>query len=222
MPEYTLEDYIRLLATHASIEVRRNAAWQLGRYHDLRGLAPLIQAADDPASEVRLRVMEALGAFRDEAVLAPLLAGLRDPDPDVRAMAGQALGAVGDPRASEGLLSALQDPHAPTRASVAGALGLVGALGAGESLLRAMLADEDEGVRYAARQSLVRLHDDDTTQAMLSALATLQDALDLTTLIEVLVQRRTTQALPALRALLGHEDEGVRLTAAWAVKALGG
>ena len=222
MPEYTLEDYIRLLATHASTEVRRNAAWQLGRYHDLRGLAPLIQAANDPASEVRVRVMEALGAFRDSAVLAPLLAGLSDPDADVRAMAGQALGAVGDPRAGDSLLVALKDPHAPTRASAASALGTIGATGAGESLLHAMLMDEDEGVRYAARQSLVLLNDDQTTQVLLLALASLQDALDLTTLIEVLVQRRTQEALPALRALLAHEDEGVRLTVAWAIKALGG
>lgn len=223
MPEYTLDDYIRLIATHANSKVRSNAAWQLGRYHDFRGIQPLINASTDADAEVRVRVMEGLGAFRDEAVLLPLINGLSDEDAEVRAMAAQALGAVGHSDALASLMNALNDPISEVRSQVIASLGaLWGAEGAIQAILNAFIHDEDATVRYASRQTLTKLGGADVVLALIHALnAHPDDAPLLIELIEILASLRAKEARDTLETLLHHPDEGVQATATWAMGQIG-
>ncbi len=71
-------------------QVRKAAAWSLGRSRKVEALQPLMIAAKDEEAEVRLAVVTALGEIGREGALQSLLSMINDPDPQVRAAASEA------------------------------------------------------------------------------------------------------------------------------------
>lgn len=218
--EPTIEDYLLRLQDE-NADVRRNAAWWLGRQRDITVVGPLIDAAQDEHPDVRLRVMESLGNFRDARVIAPLLAALAgDTSAEARAAAAQSLGRVGDASAVETLIAALDDAAPEVRTGAAQSLGQLADNRASEPLARALVADPDSDVRYFCAQSLANIGGPVTVDALLAVMPQAGDG-PLLYILETLGQLFDQRAVEPLRPYAEHEDEGIRETARWALRNLG-
>lgn len=218
--EPTLEDYILRLADE-NPDVRRNAAWWLGRQRDIRIVEPLIAAATDPDQDVRLRVMESLGNIRGEDVLEPLLRALAgDSAAEVRAAAAQALGRVGDVRAVETLIAALADEAPEVRTGAAASLGDLTDNRAAAPLAQVLVKDNDPDVRYFCSKSLTNIGGAKTVDALLAVLPQ-ADSGPLLYILEILGQLFDKRAIEPLRPYAAAEDEAIRETAKWALHNLG-
>jgi HEAT repeat protein len=222
MTEPTYEDYLIFL-TDPDPDVRRNAAWWLGRQRDFRAIEPLIDALGDPDGDVRLRVAESLGNLRDEQTVEPLVTALEDDSGLVRAKAALALGNQGDGRAVPGLIGRLGDDEAAVRSAAAEALGLLPDSRAIEPLVDVVVGDANPDVRHYASRSLDRIGGSRTVDALLAALEQRDpDASARMYIAEVLAGLYDKRAVDPLRTLAeSDEDEGVRATAEWALKQLG-
>jgi HEAT repeat protein len=218
MADLTLDDYIRLLAQDPNADIRANAAWMLGRMRDMRTLVPLLARVNDDSALVRARVMESLGVHKTEQVQDALIHGLQDADADVRLMAAQSCGTAEQHGTIANLLTLLQDENAGVRAESAQALGLLFAQEAIPALTNTLIHDTDSTARHYARQSLTQMGGQAVTDAILPNLETFKDdAGILLDLIEVLAHIYAKPAIPALRALLTHSDDGVKEMAKWAL-----
>lgn len=223
--EPTLEDFIFRLQHDPDPEVRRNAAWLLGRQRDQRINEPLLAAIDDDNASVRVRVAEALGTIKDDQRVTPaLIALLGDADTDVRARAARSLGFLADARALQPLQQLLTDAEVAVRAEVAEALGQ-GALrdeSSIDALLRCLIEDADRNTRHYAAQSLVNIGTEPVVSALIAALKQYDDdAGILIDLIEVLGKIGDSAATDALAQLQQHTDEDVQTMANWALSVLG-
>lgn len=219
--EPTLEVYIGWLKD-ADPDVRRNAAWTLGRQRDPRLVEPLINALHDDVADVRVRVVESLGNFKDERVVTALLDTLQsDADAEVRAYAAQSLARLPDAQAVEPLIAALDDDESLVRAAVAGALGAIHDPRAVGPLVSLLSGDADHDVRYYAAKSLSAIGGAVTVDALLAALKTATDTDVILRIVELLGQLVDSRAIEPLKALRDHHDEDIRETAQWALKQLG-
>ncbi|MBC8099669.1 MAG: HEAT repeat domain-containing protein [Armatimonadetes bacterium] len=218
MVEPTIDDYIANLRS-AKPDVRRNAAWTLGRSRDIRILLPLITALNDPDADVRVRVAEALGNLRDARAVEPLLAALsHESDEEVQTQLLRSLGRQGDVRALDALLDALHAPSAMIRGAAAEALHDIPDSRATPLLAHTLAHDIDESVRSAAYRALTRIGGTpatDTLVAMLMSDLPADARNKIAELLGVLGERSTE---PVLRMLLDDPDEGVRDKAAWALR----
>lgn len=218
--EPTIDDYL-LWLNDDSPEIRRNAAWWLGRQRDFRIVEPLAQAADDPDANVRLRVAESLGSFKDERVVAPLARLLQhDSDTEVRAAAATSLGSALDVRGVEPLLAALKDSQAPVRAAAAAALGMLHDSRAVPALVDALLHDLENDVLFQAAKSLAELGGTQTVDLLLAALDAAEPGVKMY-IIETLGLLHDKRAIEPLKAYLDAPDIGLRETAKWALSKLG-
>jgi HEAT repeat protein len=222
--EPILDDYIAHL-THPDADVRRNAAWTLGRSRDLRVIAPLIAALHDADASVRVRVAEALGNLRDDTILQPVLAALAtETDEDTRAKLVTALSRQGDMRVLETLRQALNDPSGVVRSAAAEGLGELPDQSSIAPLIDTMLKDDDSNTRFSAYKALGRIGGWGTIDALGAALNS-SDGADLypeqrIQIAEIFGMLRDPHAEPFLQALLNDADEGVVETAKWALKQL--
>jgi HEAT repeat protein len=148
-------------------QVRRGAAFALGKSSSRDALSGLVQALGDPEGNVRDAAAYALGELAADGhsgavwaaagqQLLKLLA--KDSSPKVRRSAGFAAGSCGTEAAEAraALLAALGDPEPMVRQNAAWALGRLGpdpAAGASAGLARA-LSDQDPGVRRDAAAAL--------------------------------------------------------------------
>lgn len=221
MPELTLEDYILNLQS-PNADVRRNAAWTLGRSRDFRIIEPLIAAINDPDDSVRVRVAEALGNLRYERTVAPLMDRLAaEQNDEIRAQIISSLGRQGDFTAFEAILAALKDTSPLIRGAAAEALSAFFDQRAIDALVSALLHDSDENTRFLYAKSLRTLGSEMTTQALTAALTPDLDVERKLQLIELMGQIADKNAAEALCPLLNDEDEAVRETAKWALRQLG-
>jgi HEAT repeat protein len=220
MTEPTLEDFITLLRD-PDPDVRRNAAWSLGRFRDPRITAPLIDALQDDNSGVRLRVAEALGNLRDEEAVIPLIAALSDDDPRVRAEIVTSLGRQGDYRAVDALVALLRDGESVVRAAAAQVFSLLPDRRAVGPLVTVLLDDEDDSVRYYAARSLGQIGGAETVTALLAALQGEPSAISQIRIAEILAMLGDRRAVEPLRALAQNDDEEVSTAARWALGQLG-
>ena len=216
MPELTLEDYLSQIRTHPDADVRRNAAWVLGRQRDPRILPALMAAVNDADSSVRLRVAESLGVWRDESVTSALLRLLQDADSDVRAQAAQSLGQGEHHSALAALLAAVNDPEDEVRATAIEALGKLADAEAAPTLGLA-LTDDDSLIRFQALQSLLLLPAEATQSALLALLPTVEAA-RLPPLLETLGRIGSTETFDLISAFSTHPDEAVQGAAEWAME----
>jgi HEAT repeat protein len=87
-------------------DVRRIAAFALGRIGDIRAVEPLIKVLEDEDRDVRWDAAIALGRIGDIRAVEPLIKVLEDENEGVRLFAEEAIGNIGEP-AIEPLLNAL-------------------------------------------------------------------------------------------------------------------
>jgi HEAT repeat protein len=223
MTELTLEDYIVNLNSPAA-DVRRNAAWILGRSRDIRIIEPLIAALNDPDTTVRVRVAESLGNLRDERTIPPLIAAAQqEADDEVRAQLIASLGRQGDSQIIDHLLTALQDDSVLVRGAAAEALVAIPDQRAIPALIQVLLEENDSNTRYHASRALGNIGGQATTEALIAALTqNIEPQPDRKiALIEILGQLRDRRTVDALRNLLNDPDEGVVETAKWALRQAG-
>ena len=200
----------------AEEDVRRKAAWVLGKIGDAAAVPGLLAALHDADVDVRVAAAAALGQIGDATAVPGLLAALHDADVDVRWTAARALERIGDAAAVPGRLAALGDADADVRWAAAVALGQIGDNAAVPGLLAA-LGDADADVREAAAAALGEIG----APAVPGLLAALGDA-------DERVREAAAEALgqigapavPGLLAALGDADADVRQAAAWALRNL--
>ena len=151
------------LSAGASPEVRREAAWALGRPRASgpEVTAALARALDDGAPTVRAEAARVLGAAgADTAADARLIVLLDDPRPEVRWAAAAALDARGVHGASDvpWLVRALRHSDPYVRGFAAWTLGVAGpAAGEAARALQDALRDSEPGVRALAVRALGNL-----------------------------------------------------------------
>jgi HEAT repeat protein len=220
MAEPTLENFIELLRD-PDPDVRRNAAWSLGRHRDPRITAPLITALQDENVGVRLRAAEALGNLRDEEAVMPLISALADDDPRVRAEIVTSLGRQGDYRAVDALVELLRDGESVVRAAAAQVFSLLPDSRAVALLVTVLLDDEDDSVRYYAARSLGQIGGAETVTALLAALQGEPSATSKIRIAEILAALGDRRAVEPLRALAQDAEEDVNAAAKWALQQLG-
>jgi HEAT repeat protein len=223
-----LDDVLARLATAEDPNVRRNAAWLLGRHRDLSLIPALIDATGDADPGVRLRAIEALGNYDDDAAIRPLTLALADARADIRR---EAIRALGNRRATAAVapLLALEAATSTSSERIACVLAL-SAIGAQHhdwrpAITPALLAilgdDPDADAQYAAARGLGKLSDASAIQPLIGLLARSQGSRAVR-IIEALVELWATEAIPDLQALTTSEDAEVSATAAWAVARIGG
>lgn len=219
---FELDDYLQHLQS-PDPNVRRNAAWNLGRFRDLRIIDPLLMCLDDPDNDVRLRVAESLGNLRDLEIVGPLLARLQiEPEEDIRAQLIASLGRQGQSEAIPSLLNHLGDVNLLLRAAAVEALGEIG----GDSmildpLISTLFDDPDENTRYLASKALARIGGISIVDRLCAALDNPAIAIESQLkAIEILVQIGDRRAKNAIFPLQNSPDPAIAETAVWALKQL--
>jgi beta-lactamase regulating signal transducer with metallopeptidase domain/HEAT repeat protein len=163
----------KVLATDASAELRRVAAWGLAEYADNQIASDALANALRKDSDARVREMAAWAladANRSSVAIQALTAALRgDASAEVRATSAWALGSVGDRSASEALAAALSDASPEVRKRAEWALGNADLKQAPPALI-ALLRDKDSNVRELAAWSLYQIEDPAAIPALESAL----------------------------------------------------
>jgi HEAT repeat protein len=180
-----------------------------------RLIEPLKEALADADESVRSAAARSLGLLGAVEVVPLLVQQLQD-TPVARVGAADALGRLGE-AAVPALAQVLEDENADARTSAAEALGSSNSVNAVEPLIGA-LSDDAEPVRVAAARGLVRLGElavPKLVEHLASDDAGLQIAMS-----AILGQIGNQAAVPALYALLGSENETVRLTAGAALHSL--
>jgi HEAT repeat protein len=219
MTELTIYDYLNHLQDD-NPDVRRNAAWNLGRFRDFTVIEPLIAAVNDEDASVRVRVVEALGNLRDERTLQPLIETLNDSDAEVRARAAASLGYQGDIQAVDALLDQITDEDTHVRMAIVEALRLLPDSRAVSALVSVMMNDSDADNRFSASRSLMQIGGAAVVDTLLEKLSGEISASGKLYAAEILGQLFDHRAIEPLRALLNDEDEAVQETARWALKQL--
>jgi HEAT repeat protein len=173
-------------------ERRRAIVGVLGKIADARAVESLLQAVDDPESSVRDSVATALGHLGDARSVEPLIGMLDDGEASVRRSAANALGRLGDARAVPPLVATLREQSGYVRRDVAAALDALGWIPdtsadqvahwiAGECWeecvqaaavepLMAALVDEIRSVREGAAETLGRIADPRSIDALAAVL----------------------------------------------------
>ena len=103
-------------------QVRRKAAFELGRTKAARGVGPLLELMEDENNKVCATAVLALGRIGDKRALLPLIERLMDEAASVRASAAKALGDLGDKRAVKPLRQTLKDNFKQVRQAAENAL----------------------------------------------------------------------------------------------------
>ena len=165
-----------LLLDHEQPDVRRWAAWALGRAGDKRHL-PALEARyrEEPDPAVRVELVRSLSSGEHIESLATLESALDDRDPDVRAAALEGVTALRSPRLIALARRMLSDPQLEVRLAAAAALarhieeayprdappapGGAAEAAAPELLegLKTALADGDARVRLAAARAAAHM-----------------------------------------------------------------
>jgi hypothetical protein len=137
-------------------QIRRAAAYALGKRGDQQAVAPLRRALHDPEKAVR---QGALAALTNLKAVEALIEALSLPDAELRVPAAHGLSVLGDRHAVEPLIRALQDEEPAVRLAASAALGDLGDARA-VSPLAERLEDQDLDVRKAAAKSLGLIGDE--------------------------------------------------------------
>ena len=226
-------------------QVRRTAAWALGRTRDKRAVGPLIAALKDrdwrvqryaawalgqvglPAVEPILEALKrddgigrenataALGVIGKPAV-ERLLIALHDANGRLRSLAAQALGKIKDRRALEPLIGVLKDEDAQVRRFAAGALGELQDARAVEPLTAAF-KDRDAQVRIHVVDALWKINDRRVVEPLIDALKDEEVCVRRRASL-ALWERKDPRAVDSLVAALKDKDLEVR---AYAARGLG-
>lgn len=148
--------------------IRETAAFDLGRFNDLRAVEPLISALGDPTGGVRAGAAFALGKLQDRRATKALIGLLQDKDDLVQFMLATALGELKDPSAIPPLIEIMKHPS-PGGTRLAGLmLSEIGSPAI--AALIELLKDPDPAIRVQAVQALGGIKDPRNVDALIAAL----------------------------------------------------
>lgn len=214
------------LLNNDSISRRAGAARALGEGGEDRAVMPLVGALKDGEAAVRLEAARSLGRLADGRAAEPLVELLSDADPAVRVQAIASLEAIGEP-ATDSLVSALKvKVNAQGDEAAAGAAQALGGIGEERSLeaLEEAFSQGTERMRMAAGRAMININASRTGAFMISLLQSQQTPAE--------VRADAAWALgeigdgaakgPLIRAMGGDGEEEVRISAARALKKIGG
>jgi HEAT repeat protein len=139
-----IKPLMKCLERDVKANVRKAAAWALGKLGDKNAVNSLIKSLDDKHWEVRSNAYEALARIGDARAIRPLLSKLKDRDTSVRRSAAETLGKIGDRRAVRPLTALLNDPDKFCRADAARALGGCGSSKVFGSLKSMLTCDQED------------------------------------------------------------------------------
>jgi HEAT repeat protein len=94
-----VDGLIKALGYEKDVQVRREAAYTLGKLGNSSGVDPLIKALEDPDSYVRRQVADALGIIGDPKAIEFLNKALNDPNKYVCQGAADALKKIEEKKA---------------------------------------------------------------------------------------------------------------------------
>ena len=153
-----MDDLIKNLKI-GDVEVRKEAAEEIGKSKDVKGIEPLIDAFNDENPKVRFQSAKSLGMIGKPAI-EPLINALRsDESENIKKYATLALKDIGDASVVDTLILVLEDKSFAVRKFAAKALGEMGDLKAVDPLIET-LDDEDWGVKMAVLKALGDLGDE--------------------------------------------------------------
>src|SRR5262245_16460774 len=214
-----LQVLAKSLRTDTDADVRRVAAWGLGRYAGneiaAKALADAVMHEED--KEVREMATWALAGSRNAAAIAAVEVALRDRDPEVRRTAVWATGSIGSRSSVTSLARLLADPDPSVREVTAWAIGSCSPEVAPAALLQA-LGDTDSDVRHAVAWALYEIGDPSTADKIEAAFRREKDQDVQRGLIRALGSMGE-RAIPTLTRLVDSSDPEIR---AVAVAALAG
>ncbi|MFB6112540.1 MAG: HEAT repeat domain-containing protein [Halodesulfurarchaeum sp.] len=228
--------------------LRMAAANVLGEIGSDAGVDPLTDRLDDPNPRVRARVARALGKIGAERAAPELVTHLEQEPPGVKREVADALGYVGGQTALNGLIEAADQENETIRRTVASSLGQFGDERAVDTLV-SMLTDKSNLVRKAATFSLIEIlsnvsteRSDELRTDIVSKMSARDDPVIVESLIEIIEEgtqthqrrnatwllgrvtgkKRKRDAIDALLAALGDEDQLVAQFAATSIAEIGG
>jgi HEAT repeat protein len=137
--------------------IRANAATDLGRFKDPRGVEPLIVALGDKNAKVRGQAAWALGQLHDLKATKPLIGLLKEKDMTVQLGVSMALGELKDPASIQPLIEAMNDRSLGDGRFPGVALWEIGP--AAVEPLMALLHESDPSVRRNATRVLAEIRD---------------------------------------------------------------
>jgi HEAT repeat protein len=211
----------KILATEASPQLRRIAAWGLADYAERQVAAEALAAALRRDADPSVREMAAWSladANRSSTATEALAAALRgDADPLVRARAAWALGSVGGRAASDPLAAALSDANVEVRKRAAWGLGNADLRQAPPALI-ALLRDPSKDMRELAAWALYQIEDPAAIPALDAALRS-ESSKNLQIAYIRALAATGERSVDALKTLLESKDPEIKTIA---VKALAG
>ncbi len=228
MQQPTTDDYIRQLQDPDK-DIRRNAAWRLGRVRDITVITPLLQALHDSDAEVRVRAAESLSSQRDPRIAPAILNILEsESDADTRVHLIRALGYQEAPDALPMLEDLLErDANSEVRSAAAAALGDLHTVATPDTVQRLVsaLTQESEAVtRHQIARALQHLGGMSAAALIQSLKPELDEVIQLQVIELIGLLGATggtvTNAEDALTPFLNSPQESIRETAQWALNRL--
>jgi HEAT repeat protein len=201
-------------------DVRCAAAIALGKLGADDAVNHLALLAQDTDWNTRRFAIEALGAVRSTAGIEALVAAAETDDTNTRRLCAESLGRTGRPEALPVLVEMLRDDDCSVIEHAWSALGKLHIPQATEALL-SLLENADASVRKRAARTLGESGDLNAAEGLLAALQTAAELDLIRDCCDALKNLRAKTAVPALVALLAHEDKNVARCAHDALYAIG-
>jgi HEAT repeat protein len=192
-------------------DVRRWAAFALGRTGNHKALDPLVARLQDNRSEVRQAAARALGDLGTPRAVPALILLVTGKDPETRRAAVEALGAIGAAESIDALGAAARDLNEPLQLAALEALRRIGGLRAGWKI-RALLETGRKSVREAASAALNTIQFENASAEDRAAGAVLRGDFET-------AQNEGQSAVEAIISALDSRDPGHRLKAVRALAA---
>lgn len=185
-------------------EAADHALRKIGGRKAVEGVLPLLRDDDAPVRNLGMDLLRALGNQHLEL----LLPYLKDEDPDIRIFMADILGATDDVAAVQPLCSALlHDPEVNVRYQAAVSLGELARQEAAKSLNQAL--DDDEWVKFAVIEALMKIRDDSSINAFVRALDRSSE-LVASMIIDALGEMGNIKAVPMLLKRLDSSPTALR------------
>jgi HEAT repeat protein len=184
-------------------EVRRSAAWMLGRSRSQRAVRPLLPLLQDPDVAVVKAAVYALGWLEAVPAIDPLFEMLGDPAHPLREEAARALSRIGG-QACDLLEKQLTTGDRDTRQTVLSGIAWIRDEARAIDFYITGLQDEDAGVRRLAAQRLGWRQENRAIPALLAALR--DGSPDVVAVaVSALGYLKAAPALPALKAVVARD-----------------
>jgi protein-S-isoprenylcysteine O-methyltransferase Ste14 len=158
-------DYFITLLQSDQIELRINAANQLGTFRSAKAVPALVAALEDSVDNVRGYALGSLAAIGSTDCVEPVTRRLDDPEMWVRMQALRTLAELGAEEVIERAEELIHDPDTWVRAAAIEALGILGSAD-GVPLLLERLDDEKPWVRRSAVAALLQIGSTDCLEAL--------------------------------------------------------